>query len=69
VAFAECVMFKPNDLTAGRHIILGTTLCRAFLARRRGATTSAGAGRADRRDGELKMDWTKPQPDRLTYGH
>jgi hypothetical protein len=28
-----------------------------------------GSRRADRRDGELKMDWTKPRPDCLAYGY
>jgi len=31
--------------------------------------TPAGLVKADRRDGELKMDWTKPLHDWLAYGY
>ena len=41
-------------------IVRHSTCCRAFLAQRRGATHSGEPGKLDRRDGELKMDWTKP---------
>jgi hypothetical protein len=43
--------------------------CRAFLARRRGGTHLGDRVKADRRDGELKMDWTKPPRDRSAYGY
>src|SRR5438046_1169882 len=35
--------------------------CRAFLAQRRGATQLGESTKSDRRDGGLKMDWTKPR--------
>jgi hypothetical protein len=42
--------------------------CRAFLARRRGGKMFKGNGKSQRRDGGLKMDWTKPLQYRSGYG-
>jgi len=42
--------------------------CRAFLARRRGARKLGDRDHAGRRDGGLKMDWTKPLDNRSDYG-
>ena len=41
-----------------------TARCGIFLA-----MPVLRVGRDDRRDGELKMDWTKPRPDCLMYGY
>ena len=43
--------------------------CRAFLARRRGARDSRETTKRGRRDGGLKMDWTKPPEGSRAYGH
>src|SRR5712692_9347897 len=45
---------------APQHIPLARQ-CRAFLAQRRGATHLRESTKSDRRDGGLKMDWTKPR--------
>jgi hypothetical protein len=39
------------------------------LAQRRGATHFGKPENLERRDGELKMDWTKPPHDSRPYGH
>jgi hypothetical protein len=51
-----------------RSIMPSSALCRAFLAWRRGAKDSPEDLAAARRDGALKMDWTKPPLDARCYG-
>ena len=56
----SCFHPIPQNIPFELLIMRSTALCRAFLARRRGATHVGRCRKADRRDGELKMDWTKP---------
>src|SRR3954464_15893988 len=49
------------------HITFYCTLCRAFLAWRRGVELVGGQEVAAR-DGELKTDWTEPRPERRSMG-
>src|SRR3954464_5740078 len=49
------------------HITFYCTLCRAFLAWRRGVELADGQEVAAR-DGELKTDWTEPRPERRSMG-
>jgi hypothetical protein len=41
-------------------ITINSTLCRVFLGQRRGARRLESIQKGGRRDGGLKMDWTKP---------
>jgi hypothetical protein len=64
---------RPHDRNRAlnalpRGINRNAAFCRAFLAQRRGATHSGESGKLDRRDGELKMDWTKPPHDARGMG-
>jgi hypothetical protein len=61
-------MLISTEMFSGRHIILATTYCKAFLGRRRGAESCERCRYADRRDGGLKMDWTKPLHDARAMG-
>jgi hypothetical protein len=50
------------------NVMPSSALCRAFLAWRRGARHSPKLLVTARRDGALKMDWTKPPQDARCYG-
>jgi hypothetical protein len=43
-----------------RNVIQSSALCRVFLGQRRGAKRLESIQKGGRRDGGLKMDWTKP---------
>jgi len=63
---------EPEHIERIEHRFLVTSAAnewRGFLARRRGGTDFGTRVKADRRDGELKMDWTKPPHDRSDYGY
>jgi hypothetical protein len=53
-----------STLPVSLHITTYFPQCRAFLARRRGGTLLESWQNVHRRDGGLKMDWTKPLPRR-----
>src|SRR4051812_45572821 len=71
----ECHQRRQAD--AGAHHLSGIcvptmslkTWGRAFLPRGRGAKILKNRENLARRDGELKMDWTKPPHDTRPYGH